>query len=276
MIISCVIAAFNEEKYISRCLNSLGHQELEHNDQLEIIVIDDGSSDDTREKVKNFKNVKLLNKDHEGAGPARNLGVKFARGEILVFVDADMEFEREFVKNLIAPIKLNQVKGTFSRDEYVANWDNPIARCWNWNEDLPEKRRVPVDARGTDFRAILASEFRRVNGFENSGYTDTWSLSKKFGYKPMVANHAKYYHYNPSSLKEAFFQAIWVGKRKYKMGILGYLVALARVSLPVSLIIGLFKSVKFNEPTFLLFKVVWDLGLFWGITDYAVTGRGGK
>ena len=56
MIISCVIAAFNEEKYISRCLNSLGHQELEHNDQLEIIVIDDGSSDDTREKVKNFKN----------------------------------------------------------------------------------------------------------------------------------------------------------------------------------------------------------------------------
>jgi len=276
MIISCIIAVYNEEKYILRCLTSLNKQKLDFNDQLEIIVVDDGSNDSSRQKVKSFGNIKLLSQNHLGAGAARNAGVKYARGEIYIFVDADMEFEQDFVKNLISPIQLGQAKGTYSKEEYVANWQNPIARCWNWNENLPEKKRIPTNAIGTDFRAILAEEFSKVKGYEPGGYTDTWSLYEKLGYKPKPVAHAKYYHYNPDSLMEAFKHAKWVGKRKYKLGPIGSVAALIRVSLPVSLIQGFYKAIKYHEVMFVPFKVVWDAGLSWGIIKYSLSGAGEK
>ncbi len=278
MIISVVIAAYNEGKYISRALASLGKQQLDHGDNLEIIVIDDGSNDDTSTKVKKYSSVKLLHQDHKGAALSRNLGVKYARGEIVVLVDADMEFELNFVRNLIQPIKDNKTKGTFSRREFVANWKNWVARCWNWDNNLPAQMRLPADASalGSDFRAILKSEFLRVNGFDDIGYNDSWTLAKKLGYQPIDAKDAIFYHHNVSSLSEAYNHAKWVSKRKYKLGNWGKVVALSRVSLPVSIVIGFYKSILHLEPGFLVYKIVWDLGLTFGMIDMWISGKTSK
>lgn len=276
MKISVIIPVYNEEKVILSCLNSLEQQT--HKD-FEVILVDDGSSDKTGEMVKLFKTERfeltLLQQNHLGPGAARNLASKKAKGNILVFVDADMTFDIHFLENLIKPIVLGKEKGTFSKEEYVSNWINIWSRCWNINEGWEKERRHPKNYpnRQKVFRAILKEEFERVGGFTPGGYTDDWSLSEKLGYDAGEAVGATFYHANPSSLKEVFFHAKWVGKRQYKLGIIGKLVALVRVSLPVSIIIGVLKSIIYVTPPFIIFKLLYDAGVFIGIVESVATNK---
>lgn len=279
MKISVIIPTYNEEKVIFDCLSSLDSQTI---GDFEVIVVDDGSSDKTlgvlkKIRSKNYK-LKILKQDHKGPGAARNLGAKSAKGEIIVFVDADMTFDKDFLRKLTKPIVLGRQKGTFSKEEYVANWENIWARCWNLNEGWEEKRRHPKNYPDKQpvFRAILKSEFERVGGFIPGGYDDDWSLYKKLGYEAISAPGAIFYHKNPESLKEIFNHARWVGKRKYKAGFLGYIVALIRSSLPFSILVGLAKSIRSSNFRFLIFKIVYDLGVFLGILEMLFTGKRGK
>ncbi|HJY98768.1 MAG TPA: glycosyltransferase family 2 protein [Patescibacteria group bacterium] len=276
---SVIIPTYNEKKDLEDCIESLGDQTY---GDFEIIVVDDGSSDATVEILQNLEktlpNFKFAEQEHNGAGAARNKGAGIAKGEILVFVDADMTFDKEFIKKLVEPIEKGKAKGTFSKEEYVGNWDNVWARCWNLNEGWEDKRRHPKNYPDTQpvFRAILASEFNRVKGFTPGGYDDDWSLSKKLGYNAIFAPGAVFYHKNPSSLGEIFNHAKWVGKRHYKLGIIGNLVALIRSSFPVSILVGLIKSILTFSPAFLLFKIVYDAGIFIGILEFTATGRKSK
>lgn len=279
MKISVIIPTYNEEAVISDCILSLSKQTYP---DFEIIVVDDGSSDKTLQILSGlrakFKNLKVLRQNHKGPGAARNFGAKRAKGEILVFVDADMTFDKDFLNNLTFPIRNGKTKGTFSKEEFVSNWENVWARCWNINEGWEEKRRHPKDYPDFQpvFRAILKEEFDRVGGFTPGGYDDDWSLSNKLGYKASVAKGAIFYHKNPSSLAEVFGHSKWVGKRKYKMGMLGLLLALIRSSFPVSLVIGFYKAVKSKEVRFLFFKLVYDLGIFIGILEMIFGGKKSK
>lgn len=265
MKLSVIISTYNEEFTIKDCLASLKAQSYS---DFEIIVVDDGSMDSTLKLLKE-SGVLFLRQNHQGPGAARNLGAKNAKGEILVFVDADMTFDRNFLKNLTKPILNEKAKGTFSKYEYVSNWENIWARCWNINQNWEEKRRHPKNYPNKQkvFRAILKSEFDRVGGFFPGGYTDDYSLYEKLGYMAISAPGAIFYHQNPETLAEIFKQARWVGKRKYKLGALGYLVALIRASLPVSLVIGVVKSLFASQPRFIIFKVVYDFGIFLGIIE---------
>jgi len=262
--ISVILPIYNKEKYIDNCLNSLNKQK---GAKFEVIIVDDGSE----EKVPSSKfqvpsYFKLFRIKHSGPAKARNFGVTKAKGDILVFIDVDMQFDKNFLKTLTAPILKDKVKGTFSTEELVANWENVWARCWNWENNLPDKRRIDplrIDMI-KDFRAILKNEFERVKGFDDIGYTDTWTLSEKLGYKPMPTK-AKYYHYNPETLKEIFQQSIWIGGRQRRWGVSGKFIALIRASLPFSLVFGLLKSIQKKQPRFLIFKIVYDFGTSLGI-----------
>ena len=288
MKVSVIIPVFNEEDVIIECLESLGKQTYK---DFEVIVIDDESTDNTVQNIKKSFTFyplpfTLLHKKHLGPGAARNLGAKHAKGEILVFVDADMTFDPDFIDKLVEPIIKGETKGTFSKEEYISNWENIWARCWNINQNWPDNKRHPNNYPNEDkvFRAIEKSEFKKVGGFTPGGYTDDYSLSEKLGYKSKVATGAKFYHKNPSSLSEVFRQAMWSGKRPYKLGYFGYLGGLIRVSLPLSLIVGLYKSfslkgqalLTFHHLPFILFKVVYDFGIFVGIISYILTGKGSK
>jgi glycosyltransferase involved in cell wall biosynthesis len=277
--ISIVIPAYNEEDAIIDCLSSLDKQA---HSNFEVIIVDDGSTDNTPKLIKKYKPDKykltIIKQNHKGPGAGRNLGSNKAAGEILVFVDADMTFDKDFLKKLVKPIDSGKEKGTFSKEEHVSNWENIWARCWNINAGWADKRCHPENYPDKQkvFRAILKSEFNKVGGFEPGGYTDDYSLSEKLGYEAVVAKEAKFYHKNPSSLFEIFRHAKWVGKRPYKLGALGFIVALIRASLPVSLIIGLIKSIIKFQPAFLIFKVVYDFGIFLGILEYIFLKRQSK
>lgn len=182
MKLTVIIPTYNEEESVIDCLESLDAQTLR---DFEVILVDDGSTDRTLQKVRSHKplNYKLsyFIQNHHGPGAARNFASKKAKGEILVFVDADMTFDKDFLKRLIKPIKKGDAKGTFSKEEYVSNWQNVWARCWNINEGWQEKRRHPKNYPDKQkvFRAVLKTEFDRVGGFTPGGYNDDWSLSKK-------------------------------------------------------------------------------------------------
>ena len=270
MKISVIIPTYNESNAIGECIASLAKQTYH---DFEIIVVDDGSTDETPEKISS--RVTTLHQNHLGAGAARNLGVKRASGEILVFVDADMTFDKNFLKNLVKPILSGSAKGTFSKYEYVSNWENVWARCWNINQNWEERKRHPRNYPDKQkvFRAILKKEFDKVEGFTPGGYTDDYSLYDKLGYMAVSTPGAIFYHKNPSSLKEVFNHARWVGKRGYKLGAFGQTIGIVRASLAVSFMVGTFKAFINMLPQFLVFKLVYDFGILIGILEMILTGK---
>lgn len=273
--VSIIVAAYNEELRIGECLSSLTKQDY---GSYEIIFTDDGSFDDTVSIAKKFP-VKVIKNNHLGTAKSRNKAASLATGEILVFLDADMTFEPNFLSKLVLPINNGVSKGTFSKLEYVKNWNNPIARLWNWvnNPELPDKYRVSQKSNsGDDFRAILASEFHKVGGFDDTGYTDTWSLAKKLRYKPVNAKGAIYYHYNPETYEEVLHQSAWIGRRTYKYGILGDLIAFARANLVSSVLKGALLMVKKKEVRAIPFHLHYDTGIMTGILSRIFSGKRSK
>ena len=273
MKISVIIPFYKNISHLEKCLSSLAEQTCR---DLEIILVNDGSplaAENLSRRQADWKmvtgNLQIFKQKHLGPAFARNLGASKARGEILVFVDADMTFDKNFIKDLVAPIIKGKTKGTFSKNEYTANWKNIWAKYWNYSFGLKYKRKIPINYPDTApvFRAILKKEFDRVKGFESTGYADDWTLSKKLGYKAQAVKGAVYYHYNPQNLSEVFYQAKWRSKRGYKLGVIGELWALFLSLFPFSIVIGLYKSIKFKEPGFIIFKIVFDFGTLIGLLE---------
>ena len=88
--ISVIVPVYNNEEHIVDCINSVVGQVVFK--EMEIIVINDGSTDASRERLKifeKFENVTIIDKCNEGSGIARNVGIDAAKGEFLMFVDGD-------------------------------------------------------------------------------------------------------------------------------------------------------------------------------------------
>ena len=100
--ISVVVPSYNCGRYLWNCLLSLQRQT--HTDR-EIIVVDDGSQDETQEVLKYFNVVKLRNHTNMGANVARNKGAAVARGRYIVFCDADAVYDRVFLEELITALR---------------------------------------------------------------------------------------------------------------------------------------------------------------------------
>lgn len=88
--VSVVIPTYNREKEIMKCLESVINQTYP---PYEVIVVDDGSSDNTIQKIEelNCSKVRILRQNHRGAQAARNYGIKEAKGNYIAFLDSDDE-----------------------------------------------------------------------------------------------------------------------------------------------------------------------------------------
>lgn len=100
-LISVIIPAYNTGKYIKRCLKSITNQTYT---KLEIIVVNDGSTDNTAsivtEMIKTDSRIVLINQENAGVTFARNTGINAANGEFIGFVDSDDEIEPEMYEIL--------------------------------------------------------------------------------------------------------------------------------------------------------------------------------
>lgn len=202
-LLSIIIPTHNEEDVITACISSLQEQSYK---KFEIIIVDDGSTDKTREIVGKFGKVKLLTQNHQGPGAARNLGAKKANGEILILVDADMTFHKDYLKKLIEPIVMRGVIGTEEELQYPMNLDNIWSKCWGGHRTKPDNPNRKI------FRAIRRKDFLRLGGFDpKHGYADDQTLYFKYGIKSEIAKDCICYHNNPASLKEVYHQSVWLG-----------------------------------------------------------------
>ena len=131
MVLSIIVPVYNEEKTIASVLKSLSSLRLPQT-TLEIIVVDDGSSDNTMSEIesvkKKIKDVTFLRHPQNlGKGAAIKTGIRFAKGDYVLIQDADLEYNTSDIELLLKPVlekKAQVVYGTrlrrlpnFSRDE---------------------------------------------------------------------------------------------------------------------------------------------------------------
>lgn len=94
MLLSIIIPAYNAEKYIDRCMSSV-YKDAPSLDDFELVVVNDGSKDQTSEIFKGYcgryKNITLIDKENEGVSVARNVGIRTAKGDYVLFLDVDDE-----------------------------------------------------------------------------------------------------------------------------------------------------------------------------------------
>ena len=85
-LVSVMMPTYNNAKYIKQAIESIYAQNYEN---IEIIVIDDGSTDDTKEIVKQYKDIKYFYIEHKGISFARNVALEKSKGEYIAFLDSD-------------------------------------------------------------------------------------------------------------------------------------------------------------------------------------------
>lgn len=107
------VAAYNAEKYINKCLNSF--IETDVRDKLEVLVVDDGSSDNTGDIVKEYEKrypeiIRLISKENGGHGSTINRGILEATGRYFKIVDSDDWVEKEGLENLVYNLENTDVE----------------------------------------------------------------------------------------------------------------------------------------------------------------------
>ncbi len=102
--VSVIVPVFNRENCIEQCISSITNQTLKN---IEIIVIDDGSNDNTLKVLEKIKDERVIVKSQRnmGQGIARNSGLEMARGEYVAFVDSDDTIEADMLKKMYIKAK---------------------------------------------------------------------------------------------------------------------------------------------------------------------------
>ena len=98
-IVSVIIPAYNCEKTIQMTVNSIKSSSYK---DIEIIVINDGSTDNTKEVLEKIKGIKVFNNENHGVSYTRNYGIEKAIGNYIMFVDADDIIDCDFIDKLVA------------------------------------------------------------------------------------------------------------------------------------------------------------------------------
>ena len=116
MKLSIIVPIYNKEKYIKECLESIikgielnNYGYLKKEDNIEIILINDGSTDSSIEICNKFKEndnrIKIITKKNAGLGMARNTGLENANGEYVYFIDSDDYIEETLIEDNIKLMK---------------------------------------------------------------------------------------------------------------------------------------------------------------------------
>ena len=205
--ISVIVPTFNAKSRLLLLINSLKNQTCKN---FELIVVDDGSTDGTREAVMGLKNVisfslhyyYLDNTDIFGAGIARNFGANYAKGEVLLFLDQDCVAESHLIEN---HLKHHKDKSTVLG--YYAGYGNS-----NKNYDF-----LKLEEYVKNNQKIPAIEEFRHELFENKRNKDAWKcfVSAHFSIKKQIFDFINF----DESFTQWGCEDIDLGYRLHKEGI---------------------------------------------------------
>jgi cellulose synthase/poly-beta-1,6-N-acetylglucosamine synthase-like glycosyltransferase len=217
---SVIIPAYNAEAVLPRCLQALEHQTIPQ-DQYEVIVVDDGSMDDTA-KVADAGGATVISSEHVGPAAARNAGAQLARAEIIVFTDADCEPTPDFLERILEPFDAPVISG--ARGVYLTQQRSLVARFIQLEYEERYQRiaqveavRGTVDALDTSYAAYRRQVFLDAGGFDvrflNAAVEDH-ELSFRLAHQGHIFRfipEAAVYHWHVSSIGK-------YARRKFRIG----------------------------------------------------------
>ena len=119
--VSIIIPMYNEEKNIRDCLQAIRNSNYPEK-RIEIIMVDDGSTDKSVEIAKGFRDVKVIEQKHKGKVDALNLGASKASHNILITIDCDVTVKKDFIRNIVKPFSDSKV-GAVSGAARVATFE---------------------------------------------------------------------------------------------------------------------------------------------------------
>ena len=124
---SVVIPVYNGERYVRELITGLNKQ-TEKN--FEVIVVDDGSTDNSLKIIKETKKafkLRVIKQENSGPAAARNKGAKNSKADIIIFIDSDCDPRPDFIEKIIEPLKDKEVVGVQAETE-TKNKHSLIAR----------------------------------------------------------------------------------------------------------------------------------------------------
>lgn len=120
-LISVVVPVFNTQHYILETLKSISEQDYNN---LQIIVLNDGSTDNSFEIITSFaesceRNITVINKENEGLSSTRNFGILKSEGEFIAFIDSDDIISKNHISSLFELVEINKLDCCFSDYEFT-------------------------------------------------------------------------------------------------------------------------------------------------------------
>jgi len=210
--ISVIIPAHNESEFISACIKSVKTADWEG--KKEIIVVDDGSQDDTAKIVKKFRDVKLIRTKHSGKSDSINRAMKKATGELIAIVDGDSQIAKNGLlemadevsrKKVVAATCVVKVK---NRNKFLCMWPHLELVFNSLIRSIFSKINANVTTPGplSVYRRTALDE---IGGFSTEGFSEdvdvTIRLIRK-GYKIGFSEKTFSYTNMPYDLKGFFRQ----------------------------------------------------------------------
>lgn len=215
ILVSVIIPAYNSEKYLRACLKSVLNQDFRN---FEVIVVDNNSTDKTKEIISEFsrkhKNLKYIFEPKIGRGSARNTGEKQAVGKVILMTDSDCVVPEGWIRALSGPIITGEVVAVQGGEKSIGSdfWSRQIElRAEEKFEAYKKgKQTVMVDTKNfaisrTTLEGVGFTDRRYVSGND----TDLTIRLLKKGIVPKILDQARVVHINPNSLKEFVLKQFW-------------------------------------------------------------------
>lgn len=142
MLLSVIIPVYNAEKFIKRALDSLI---LPNCPLFEIICIDDGSKDNSGKicdaYARKYNNIHVFHKQNGGVASARNMGLQYATGDYIAWLDADDYIEPQWFSS-ISPILENKNPDCLLFDYYLVDGNNRYRQSLEWEHNISNQKYI--------------------------------------------------------------------------------------------------------------------------------------
>ena len=205
-MVSIILNVYNGEKYINKCLDSIINQTYE---DIEILIVNDGSTDDTSKILSTYKDkrIRIINQENKGLSLSRNVGIDNAKGDYLYFVDVDDYIEKDTIEYLYnLSIKYDADLTTcipLDRYDYeteIVNEEEKIEVLTN--KEMLKRTLLIKHREGTTWNKLYRKKLFENIRFENRIINDvltTYKLVLKAN-KIVYSNQIKYnyFHHNES------------------------------------------------------------------------------
>jgi glycosyltransferase involved in cell wall biosynthesis len=216
--VSVIVPAYNASATIGQSLEAITRQNCFQ--PFEVIVVDDGSSDNTADIVSSYPSVRYVRQNNAGPASARNLGAQLAMGEYLAFTDSDCIPREDWIAKLMEGFVQQQV-GAVAGGYGIANPGSWLANCINKEIFWRHACLMPdfPNSFGSYNFCVKKSIFQAVGGF-NTAYRRASGEDNDLSYKIVQSGWRIYFerralvdHYHPSRLlkylNEQFRHGYW-------------------------------------------------------------------